>query len=161
MHQVVLVVYYLFWAKCHPNKEFSQKMLWLETQNRLFSPITKPQPLNPLTLGPSPLYWPGYKLVVLQPLCAYYTIFVFFRSHVVSTIANYPCSILLCVSSARSYPLQKMAWTFGFVLFLFIPSWACVFAWHKFLPNQFVGLLLSFIISSGLHNPLACTLYLL
>ena len=116
MHQVVLVVYYLFWAKCHPSKAFSQKMLWLETQNRLFSPIAKPQPLNPLTL------------VVLQPLCAYSTIFVFFRSHVVSTIANYPCSILLCVSSARSYPLQKMAWTFGFVLFLFIPSWACVFA---------------------------------
>ena len=36
-----------------------------------------------------------------------------------------------------------------------------MFAWHKFLLDQFVGLLLSFfLISSGLHNPLACTLYL-
>ena len=49
---------------------------------------------------------------------------------------------------------------FCVALFLFIPSWARVFTWHKFLPNQFVGLLLFFfLISLGLHNPLACTLF--
>ena len=35
-----------------------------------------------------------------------------------------------------------------------------MFTWHKFLPDQFVGLLLFFfLISLGLHNLLACTLF--
>ena len=64
---------------------------------------------------------------------------------------------MLRVSSTRIYPLRKRAWAFV-ALFLFIPSQACVFTWHKFLLDQFIGLLLFFFfISSGLHNLLAYT----
>ena len=78
-------IYYLFWAKCHPSKAFSQKKLWLETQNILFSPTTKPHPLNPLTMSLPPLYWLGTSRwcsdpCVLAPLSF---VFVFFYCHVV------------------------------------------------------------------------------
>ena len=64
---------------------------------------------------------------------------------------------MLRVSSTRIYPLRKRAWAFV-ALFLFIPSQACVFTWHKFLLDQFIRLLLFFFfISSGLHNLMAYT----
>ena len=70
-------IYYLFWAKCHPSKEFSQKKLWLETQNRLFSPHHQTTPFESFDSGATSLVLAGYRLVVLQPLCAFSTILYF------------------------------------------------------------------------------------
>ena len=47
-------------------------------------------------------------------------------------------------------------WASELAIFLLIPSWACILAWYKFLPNQLVGLFPSFLISSG---PLAPFLF--
>ena len=46
-------------------------------------------------------------------------------------------------------------WASELAIFLLIPSWACILAWYKFLPNQLVGLFPS-LISSG---PLAPFLF--
>ena len=88
MHQVVSAIYHPFWAKCHPSKAFSQKRSWLEIENGVFSPSTKPHPLNPLTMSPLFLYWLGtswwcsdYYVFALQP-----SIFVFFYSHAISIV---------------------------------------------------------------------------
>ena len=104
-----LAVYYLFWAKCHPNKEFSQKKLWMETQNRLFPPTTKTHSLSPLTVGTPPLYWLGIGWWYSGPcvLASLSFVFVFFYSHVVYAIANWFCFVLLCVYSTSVYPLLK------------------------------------------------------
>ena len=59
-----------------------------------------------------------------------------------------PCLVLLCVSSTHAYLPRKGVSASGFSLFLLIPSWACLLVWHKFLPNQFVGLLFFFLINS-------------
>ena len=56
----------------------SQKKSWQKTKYRpLFPPTTKPQPLNPLNRGPTSLILAGYRLVVLRPFCACFTIFCF------------------------------------------------------------------------------------
>lgn len=40
---------------------------------------------------------------------------------------------------------EKGAWASRFVIFLLIPSWACMLAWHKFLSNQFFRIFSSFL----------------
>ena len=76
MHQMVPTTYYFFWVRYHPSKIYSQKKSWQETKYRPpFPPTTKPRHLNPLDRGPTSPVLAGYKLVVLQPFCAYSTIF--------------------------------------------------------------------------------------
>ena len=72
-----LAIHYLFWAKCHPNKAFSQKRLWLKTQNKLFSPHHQTTPSESLDCGPTSLVLARYRLVVLLLLCACSTILYF------------------------------------------------------------------------------------
>ena len=126
-----------------PTRHFSQKKLWLESQNRLFHLNTKPHPLNPLIAFPPFLYWLGTSgwcsgPCVLVPLSS---MFVFFHSYAISAVSCF------AVSSTRAYLPQKGAWASRFALFLLIPSWASLLVWHKFLPNQFAGLLFFFLIS--------------
>ena len=78
MHQMVSTIYYFFWVRYHPSKVYSQKESWQETKYRLhFPPTTKPHPLNPLDRGPTSLVLARYRLVVLRPFCACFTIFCF------------------------------------------------------------------------------------
>ena len=97
MHQVVPTVNYLFWAKCHPSKAFFP-------QNRLFPPITKPHPLNPLIACPPLLYWLGISVWCFGP-CVLITLsstFVFFHSYVVTSMSRSTvCLFYLCLSSTK------------------------------------------------------------
>ena len=152
-----------FQAKCHPSKAFSQKRPWLETKNRLLSPLHQTTPSESLDCGPTFLVMVGYKLVVLRLLCVCSTpsVFVFFHSHVISAIAGQFCFILLHVRSTCAYPLWRMTWAFLFRLTLFssVPSWARGFAWHDFLPNRSIGLsFLSFFLPQAFmaHLLLSC-----
>ena len=54
-------VCYLFWAKCNPNKAFTQKELQLEIQNRLFSPHHQTTPFKSLNCGPTSPILARYK----------------------------------------------------------------------------------------------------
>ena len=75
---MVSAIYYLFWVRYHPSRVYSQKKSQLETKYRPpFPPTTKPHPLNTLDCGPTSLILVGYRLVVLQPLCACSIIFYF------------------------------------------------------------------------------------
>ena len=78
MHQMVPTIYYFFWVRYHLSKVYSQKKSWQETKYRPpFPPSTKPHPLNPLDRGPTSLVLAGYRLVVLRPFYACFTIFCF------------------------------------------------------------------------------------
>ena len=85
-----------------PTRHFSQKKLWLETQNRLFPLNTKPHPLNPLTACPSLLYWLGTSgrcsgLCVLVPPSL---TFVFFHSHAIFAMSHSAmCLFYSCLST--------------------------------------------------------------
>ena len=75
---MIPTIYYFFWVRYHPSKVYSQKKSWQEIKYRpYFPPTTKPHPLNPLDRGPTSLVLPGYRLVVLRPFYACFTIFCF------------------------------------------------------------------------------------
>ena len=129
-----------------PVKHFPKRGFSWKPKIGYFPPSTKPHPLNPLTVGPLPLYWldTGWwcsNHCVLAPLSS---VFVFFRSHVVSAVIDWYCFILLRVSFACVYLVGKRAWAFGYVLFPFLFSQAYEFAWHGSLPEQPTGLLFFF-----------------
>ena len=85
MHQMVSTIYYFFWVRYHPSKVYSQKKSWQETKYRLHFPsTTKPHLLNPLDRGPTSLVLARYRLVVLRPFCACFTIFYF-------CLLSFPC----------------------------------------------------------------------
>ena len=129
-----------------PKRSYSQK-----PKINSFPPTSKSHPLSPLTAGPPFLYWLGKSgrcsgPCVLVPLSS---VFVFFHSHAVSAVpamsSSVVCLFCQCLSSTT-----RRAWAFRLALFLLISSWVSTLAWHKFLPNQFIGLLSFFLISSGI-----------
>ena len=82
---MVPTIYYFFWVRYHPNKIYSQNKSWQKTKYRPpFPPTTKPRPLNSLDRGPTSLVLAGYRLVVLRPFCACFTIFCF-------CLLSFPC----------------------------------------------------------------------
>ena len=120
MHQMVSTIYYLFWVRYHPSKVYSQKKSRLETKYRpLFPPTTKPHRLNPLDRGPTSLVLAGHRLVMLQPLCAYSTIFCFcflsFPRHFYRRrlVLFRSAACLFLISSCVSYCVCHFLW-FGF-----------------------------------------------
>ena len=106
MHQIVPTIYYFFWVRYHPNKVYSQKKSWQETKYKPpFPPTTKPRPLNPLDRGPTSLVLAGYRLVVLRPFCACFTVFYFcllsFSCHLCrSELALFCSTVCLCLISS-------------------------------------------------------------
>ena len=162
MHQVVPAINYLFWAKCHPSKVFSQKKLWLKTQNRLFPPTTKPHPLNPLIVSPPLLYWLGtdwwcFGHCVLAPLSSFLCFLSFSHYFCHSKLALFRFAVCLFYSCLS---FTKEGTSFWVCLISFHAFLTCMFTWHKFLPNQFVvPFLFFFLIFLGLLNPLAYTLF--
>ena len=96
-------------------------------ENQIQTPFpltTKPHLLNPLIVGPPPLYWLyiGWQCsgpYVPTPLSS---VFVFFYSYAVSAVADWFCFVLLHVSSARVYPLQRRVCALGLALFSFVFS---------------------------------------
>ena len=87
-----------------------------------FLPTTKPLSLNPLIIGPLPLYRLSIGLWCSGPcvLTLLSSIFVFFQSYIVSAVADWFCLVLLRVYSIRVYPLWKRVWALGLALFSFV-----------------------------------------
>ena len=71
MHQVVSAHNYFFWVRCHPNRTFPpQRSLSRNPKiDFFFLSTTRLHPLNTLTCGPPPIYWPGTSIWSLGPLC--------------------------------------------------------------------------------------------
>ena len=123
MHQMVSTIYYLFWVRYHPSKVYSQKKSRLETKYRPpFPPTTKPHRLNPLDHGPTSLVLAGYRLVMLQPLCVYSTIFCFCflsfpRRFYRRRVVLFRSAACLClISSCISYCVCHFLWfSFSFL----------------------------------------------
>ena len=114
MHQMVSTIYYLFWVRYHPSKVYSQKKSRLETKYRPPFPLTtKPHRLNPLDRGPTSLVLAGYRLVMLQPLCAYSTIFCFCF---LSFPRRFYCRRLVLFRSAACFVLFLHAFPATFVI---------------------------------------------
>ena len=107
MYQMFPTIYYFFWVRYHPGKVYSQKKSWSETKYRpSFLPTTKPHPLNPFDRGPTSLVLAGYRLVVLWPLCACFTIFsfcllLFPRRFYRSRLVLFCFAACLCLISSR------------------------------------------------------------
>ena len=128
MHQMVLTIYYFFWVRYHPSKVYSQKKSWLETKYRLhFPPTTKPYPLNPLDCGPTSLVLVEYRLVVLQPFCACFTIFCFCllsfpRRFYHSRLVLFRSTACFCLISSRVSCCVCHFLRFGFSFLHVIPD---------------------------------------
>ena len=107
MHQMVPTIYYFFWVRYHPSKVYSQKKSRQETKYRpSFPPTTKPLPLNPLNHGPTSIVLARYRLVVLQPFYACFTIFCFcllsFPRHFYrSRLVLFRSAVCFCLISSR------------------------------------------------------------
>ena len=134
MHQMVPTIYYFFWVKYHPSKIYSQKKSWQETKYRPpFPPTTKPHPLNPLDHGPTSLVLAGYRLVVLQPFCAYFTIFCFCllsfsRRFCHSRLVLFRSAACFCLISSRVFCCVCHFLWFGFSFLHVIPAVPCFFS---------------------------------
>ena len=91
--------------KVGSERHFSQKRLWLETQNGLFSLHHQTTPYETLNRGPPVLYWLGTSgwcsggPCVLVPLSF---VFVFFHSHAITAMSRSAiCLFCLCLSSTK------------------------------------------------------------
>ena len=129
MHQVVSAYNYFFWVKCHPSRTFPpQRSLSRNPKiDSFFLPTTRLHPLNTLTCGPPPMYWPGTSIWSLGPLCMLHFVWICFF------LVFTPFLLFLCLFDfvvRSSWCLSLVAWRMrgllGSYSLPFIPSldWA-------------------------------------
>ena len=138
MHQVVLTIFHLFWAKMPSQQSISQKRPWLDTRNRPFPIFHQTTPsVNFLTVSPLPLHWlgtgwwcSGHSVAILLLF-----VFVFFLSYTVSAIAAHLCLVLPLLLFLPMLILY-VGWQWAYWACLtFASSWANGLACCYFLPS--------------------------
>ena len=157
MHQVVPACIYLFWEKCHPSKVFPQKKPQQEPQNKLlFSPPPNPTSLNPLTEGPSPMYWLGTSRWYPGPCACVTTICVCLLS--LPHHSCHSCVVLFCYVYWVVFVScgVRGVWAFGLTLHSFVPPWTGYYLGKDICLYSPLGFHFCHSSSCPSHGPCAC-----